>query len=135
MFNFNLDALLTGGVAGVVVAAIFRFIDILMNKKVRSSADITAQRRADVVERNEIIVEIRAELKDAKVELKDCHAEIERLENADDAKQRDIMALEHYIYKCLGKFHQLGLANEIPKPTPFEKKVIEHNQGDENGRA
>ena len=129
---FNLDALLTGGVTGVVVAAVFRFIDILMNKKVRSSTDISTQRRADIVERNEIITEIKQELRDTKQELRDCGAENDRREAAEDAHQRDIMALEHYVYKCLGTFHRLGLAHEIPKPTPFEKQAIEHHKETDN---
>lgn len=129
---FNLDALLTGGVTGAVVAAAFRFIDILMNKKVRSPADQAAERRADIVDRNEIIAEMKSELKDCKVELRDSEAKNEQHEQYEETLRRDIMALEHYVYKCLGTFHRLGLAREIPKPTPFEKNAIENHKGDEN---
>lgn len=129
---FNLDALLTGGVTGAVVAAAFRFIDILMNKKVRSSADVSAQRRADIVERNEMIAEVRDELRECKTNLRDAEKTVDDLQKSEDRLGRDVMALEHYIYRCLGTFHRLGLASEIPKPTPFEKQAIEEHKETNN---
>lgn len=131
--DWNLDGLITGGVSGVVVAAIFRFIDIILNKKVRSPADASADRRADIVERNEIITELRGQLGEARTELNRLRVDNDRLDTEEEKRSQDIMALEHYIYKCLGTFERLGLADKIPKPTPFERRAIEKNKETDNG--
>jgi septal ring factor EnvC (AmiA/AmiB activator) len=148
---WNLDVLLTGGVGAAIVASVFELFHILMNKKVRSPADLASQRRADIVERNEMIdaakkdtTSLKGEVEDLKAELKE-QAKIHREEMATlrqthreefeevkrenrqqeteiDALREEALARDHYIYKCLGTFHRLGMEEHIPKPTPFERQ-------------
>lgn len=130
---WNLDVLLTGGVSAAVVASIFELFHILLNKKVRTPADVASQRRADIVERNEMLAEQRTEVKDLREQVGVLRGEIntlritsskreEELEEEIDGLREQALARDHYIYRCLGTFHRLGMEEHIPKPTPFEKE-------------
>lgn len=126
---WSLDALLTGSVAGAVVAAVLELFHILLNKKVRTPADLAAQRRADIVERNEMITEqrnntnaLRDDMKEMRGEINALRAENKQQEEQIDGLREEAMARDHYIYRCLGTFHRLGISNEIPQPVPFVLK-------------
>lgn len=151
--QWNLDALLTGGVGAAVIASLFEIFHILMNKKVRTPADLASQRRADIVERNEMIdavktdatglrqevTQLKAELNAQKLEHNKEMAELRRenaqQENEIDGLREEAMARDHYIYRCLGTFHRLGLEEHIPQPTPFEKRREQEKKETEDGRV
>lgn len=143
---WDLDAILTGGVAAAVVASVFQLINILVTKKVRTPADLASQRRADIVERNEMIdaqrlsteslraevVTLKAEIGTMKTTHRDEIAELRRenarQENEIDGLREEAMARDHYIYRCLGTFHRLGMEEHIPKPTPFERQSTKETE-------
>lgn len=123
---WTLDALLSGGIAGGVVTGLASILYIIINKKVRTPADTASARRADIVERNEIIAEVRKSLEDLRAELVKANSKIDaqgvQLEQQDsqiDALKQEALERDHYIYRCIHVIQRLGTADDIPQPSPF----------------
>lgn len=122
---WNLDALLTGGVGATIVVAAAEVFHILLNKKVRTPADLASQRRADIVERNELMDAMRADMAGIRAELAECkkevvalRAEVNKLEEANDILKESALARDHYIYRCISVIQRLGAEHMIPEPKP-----------------
>ena|SRR5690349_14790546 len=122
---WNLDALLTGGVGATLVVAAAEVFHILLNKKVRTPSDLASQRRADIVERNELMdamradmATIRAELAECKKEVQSLRTEVSRLEDVNDNLKDAALARDHYIYRCISVIQRLGAEEMIPEPRP-----------------
>ena len=119
---WNLDVLITGGVAGAIVTAIGGFIHILLNKKVRTPADSASARRADIVERNELLAEVRKDVTDLREELRQAKTKIDQQDSEIDALKQEALERDHYIYRCIHVIQRIGSAEDIPQPNPFAHK-------------
>lgn len=122
---WSLDALLTGGVGASLVVAAAEVFHILLNKKVRTPSDLASQRRADIVERNELLDAMRADMSGIRAELSACKAEVAslrqevaKLEDDNDKLRESALARDHYIYRCIGVIQRLGAEDMIPEPRP-----------------
>lgn len=125
---WGLDVLITGGVAGAIVTAAGSFLHVLLNKKVTTPADSAAQRRAEIVERNEMLSELRTHMTSLKTELAETETRLDRIEAENDLLKQEALENQHYIYRCIGTIYRLGSAADIPKPVPLRIKLT--NYGD-----
>lgn len=115
----SLDALLGGGIAGTIVSVLASIIYIILKKKVRTPADTAASRRADIVERNELIAEIRRDVTDLRIELAKAKVQLEQQDSEIDALKQEALEKDHYIYRCIHVIQRLGSPSDIPEPNPF----------------
>lgn len=115
-----LDALIGGGVAGSVVAVIGGIIYILLNKKVKTPADDAASRRADIVERNELLAEVRQDVASLRNELREARHKIDQQDSELDALKQEALERDHYIYRCIHVIQRLGTPEDVPEPNPFK---------------
>jgi peptidoglycan hydrolase CwlO-like protein len=119
---WTLDALLSGGIAGALVTGLASIVYILLNKKVRTPADAAADRRADVVERNELLAEVRKDVTDLREQLGKANTKIDQQDSEIDALKQEALERDHYIYRCIHVIQKLGQATDIPEPNPFIRK-------------
>lgn len=119
---FDLDTIIGGGVAGGIVTIIGGIIYILLNKRVRTPADDAVLRRADIVERNEMLAEFRLELTSIKGELKEAKTKIDSQDDEIDGLKQEALERDHYIYRCIHVIQRLGTSADIPEPNPFTHK-------------
>lgn len=124
----GLNAILSGGVAGALVTGCISIIYILLNKKVRTPADIATMRRAEIVDRAELLAEVRKDVADLQVRLQRSDEKIEKQNAKIDRQEAEINDLreealerDHYIYRCMHVIQTIGSAADIPQPTPFNK--------------
>lgn len=116
---WTLDALLSGGIAGAFVTGLASIVYILLNKKVRTPADAQAARRADIVERNELLAEVRNDVKDLRVQLEKANHKIDQQDSEIDALKQEALERDHYIYRCIHVIQRIGSGSDIPQPNPF----------------
>lgn len=129
----TLDQLVAGGILAAILTGLFAGIHILLNKKVRVPAETE---RAGLVERNEMLANYKAELDTARAEIRglrtDLNEERKRGDEQDkalDILQSEMLANEHYIYRCIGTIYRLGTAEDIPKPPPTRIRLTD-SKGD-----
>lgn len=119
---WTLDALLSGGIAGAFVTGLASIVYILLNKKVRTPADTQAARRADIVERNELLAEVRKDVTDLRHELREARIKLDQQDSEIDALKQEALERDHYIYRCIHVIQRLGSGTDIPQPNPFASK-------------
>ena len=126
---WTLEALLSGGIAGGVVTGLASILYIILNKKVSTPADAASARRADIVERNEIIAEVRSSMATLRSDLTTATGQIEkqakRIDQQDseiDALKQEALERDYYIYRCIHVIQKLGTADDIPQPNPFTSR-------------
>jgi len=119
---WTLDALLSGGIAGAFVTGLASIVYILLNKKVRTPADTQAARRADIVERNELLAEVRNDVRDLRTQLEKANQKIDQQDSEIDALKQEALERDHYIYRCIHVIQRIGAATDIPQPNPFASR-------------
>ena len=119
---WTLDALLSGGIAGAFVTGLASIVYILLNKKVRTPADTQAARRADIVERNELLAEVRRDVLDLRGQLKEAREKIDQQDSEIDALKQEALERDHYIYRCIHVIQRIGSGSDIPQPNPFASR-------------
>jgi septal ring factor EnvC (AmiA/AmiB activator) len=119
---FNIDTLIGGGVAGGFVTILGGILYILLNKKVKTPADNAASERAGIVERNELMGQLRTDMSDLRKELHSARQKIDQQDSEIDALKQEALERDHYIYRCIHVIQRLGEPSDIPEPSPFSKK-------------
>lgn len=116
---FDLDTIIGGGVAGGFVTILGGILYILLNKRVRTPADNAADRRADIVERNELLAEVRLDVTNLRADLAAAKQKIDNQDDEIDGLKQEALERDHYIYRCIHVIQRLGTSADIPEPNPF----------------
>lgn len=122
MTMFNLDTIIGGGVAGGFVTILGGILYILLNKKVRSPADDATSRRADIVERNEMLAEVRLNVTQLREDLRAAMSKMDTQDDEIDALKQEALERDHYIFRCIHVIQRLGTSADIPEPNPFTNR-------------
>jgi chromosome segregation ATPase len=111
-----LDILLAAGVGGSIVAGVFTLLQVLFNKKLRTPADRQAELNAAIIERNQIIKDLREDVASLKKDLEAMSVRMDAVEDENDTLKRNALSRDAYIYRCLAVIRANGLL--IPDPIP-----------------
>lgn len=115
----DLNTIVGGGVSGGIVAIVGGILYILLNKRVRTPADDAVSRRADIVERNELLAEVRLDVTSLREDLRQAREKIDSQDEEIDALKQEALERDHYIYRCIHVIQRLGTSADIPEPNPF----------------
>lgn len=133
----DLTLIAAGATGAAIVGAISIIIQVILNKKLRTPADeeVRAENarnweKAAISDRNDILVQVRLQLKEAEDRADKLEARADKLgEKLEEAENRirDVerahsaseAAWLHWAYRAIAVIRRLGGSDsDIPKPTP-----------------
>lgn len=112
----TLETILAGGIGASLATGIFTLIQVLFSKKLRTPADEQAKLNSAIIERNQIITDLRTDVATLKKEHVAMNTRMEALEDENTVLKTNALARDAYIYRCITVIRSAGLM--IPEPVP-----------------